>query len=61
MLRGGQLPSHRWSLKLWGTMVGRGLALTFHLQLPGALLDAADPPGSRSGECPGSPVSLTSR
>ncbi|XP_075378246.1 connector enhancer of kinase suppressor of ras 1 [Mycteria americana] len=29
-------------------------------QLPGAFLDAADPPGTRSGECPGSPVSLTS-
>ncbi|XP_074903614.1 connector enhancer of kinase suppressor of ras 1 [Buteo buteo] len=29
-------------------------------QLPGAFLDAADHPGTRSGECPGSPVSLTS-
>ncbi|KAM7083161.1 connector enhancer of kinase suppressor of ras 1 [Ciconia maguari] len=29
-------------------------------QLPGVFLDAADPPGTRSGECPGSPVSLTS-
>ncbi|XP_029818893.1 connector enhancer of kinase suppressor of ras 1 [Manacus vitellinus] len=29
-------------------------------QLPGAFSDAADSPGTRSGECPGSPVSLTS-
>ncbi|KAM6045124.1 connector enhancer of kinase suppressor of ras 1 isoform 2-T2 [Chlamydotis macqueenii] len=29
-------------------------------QLPGAFPDAADPLGSGSGECPGSPVSLTS-
>ncbi|XP_065506599.1 connector enhancer of kinase suppressor of ras 1 [Caloenas nicobarica] len=29
-------------------------------QLPGAFSDAADPPGARSSECPGSPVSLTS-
>ncbi|CAM9781883.1 unnamed protein product [Bubo scandiacus] len=29
-------------------------------QLPGAFLDAADAPDARSGECPGSPVSLTS-
>ncbi|KAM6399645.1 connector enhancer of kinase suppressor of ras 1 [Rhynochetos jubatus] len=29
-------------------------------QLPGAFLDAEDPPGTRSSECPGSPVSLTS-
>ncbi|KAM6043599.1 LOW QUALITY PROTEIN: connector enhancer of kinase suppressor of ras 1 [Theristicus caerulescens] len=29
-------------------------------QLPGAFSDAADPAGTRSGECPGSPVSLTS-
>ncbi|XP_049675617.1 connector enhancer of kinase suppressor of ras 1 [Accipiter gentilis] len=29
-------------------------------QLPGAFLDAADHTGTRSGECPGSPVSLTS-
>ncbi|XP_068015130.1 connector enhancer of kinase suppressor of ras 1 [Melanerpes formicivorus] len=29
-------------------------------QLPGTALDAADHPGTRSGECPGSPVSLTS-
>nr|XP_041576684.1 connector enhancer of kinase suppressor of ras 1 isoform X2 [Taeniopygia guttata] len=29
-------------------------------QPPGALLDAADSPGTRSGESPGSPVSLTS-
>ncbi|XP_041319105.1 connector enhancer of kinase suppressor of ras 1 [Pyrgilauda ruficollis] len=30
-------------------------------QPPGAFLDAADSPGTRSGESPGSPVSLTSR
>ncbi|XP_014804096.1 PREDICTED: connector enhancer of kinase suppressor of ras 1 [Calidris pugnax] len=30
-------------------------------QLPGAVVDIGDPPGSRRGECPGSPVSLTSR
>ncbi|KAM6295982.1 connector enhancer of kinase suppressor of ras 1 [Aegotheles albertisi] len=29
-------------------------------QLPAAFLDAVDPPGTRSSECPGSPVSLTS-
>ncbi|KAM6190511.1 connector enhancer of kinase suppressor of ras 1 [Sarcoramphus papa] len=29
-------------------------------QLPGAFSDAADPPGTRSGECLGSPLSLTS-
>ncbi|XP_068273909.1 connector enhancer of kinase suppressor of ras 1 [Nyctibius grandis] len=29
-------------------------------QLPGASSDAADPPGTRSSECPGSPESLTS-
>ncbi|KAM6235649.1 connector enhancer of kinase suppressor of ras 1 isoform 2-T2 [Spheniscus humboldti] len=46
--------------QLWETMVGYRLALTLHPQLPGAFSDAADPPGTRSGECPGSPVSLTS-
>ncbi|GAB0199552.1 connector enhancer of kinase suppressor of ras 1 [Grus japonensis] len=29
-------------------------------QLPGAFSDAADPPGAKNSECPGSPVSLTS-
>ncbi|XP_076213236.1 connector enhancer of kinase suppressor of ras 1 isoform X2 [Aptenodytes patagonicus] len=46
--------------QLWETMVGYRLALTLHPQLPGAFSDAADPPSTRSGECPGSPVSLTS-
>ncbi|XP_030360618.1 connector enhancer of kinase suppressor of ras 1 isoform X2 [Strigops habroptila] len=56
----GHLPSHWWSLKLWGPMAGRHLGLTLHPQLLEAFLDAADSTSSRSSECPGSPVSLTS-
>ncbi|XP_074970826.1 connector enhancer of kinase suppressor of ras 1 isoform X2 [Phalacrocorax aristotelis] len=37
-----------------------GLPPSPRQQLPGAFLDAVDPPGTRSSECPGSPVSLTS-
>ncbi|KAM9267920.1 connector enhancer of kinase suppressor of ras 1 [Morus bassanus] len=37
-----------------------GLPPSPRQQLPGAFSDAVDPPGTRSGECPGSPVSLTS-
>ncbi|XP_009561771.2 connector enhancer of kinase suppressor of ras 1 isoform X1 [Cuculus canorus] len=43
-----------------GTLMGCGLALTLHQQLTGAFSDATDPPSTRSSECPGSPVSLTS-
>ncbi|XP_066838474.1 connector enhancer of kinase suppressor of ras 1 [Anser cygnoides] len=38
----------------------RQQALRLHPQVPGAFSDAADPPGAKSSECPGSPVSLTS-
>ncbi|NXS94943.1 CNKR1 kinase, partial [Jacana jacana] len=61
MLTAGRLPSCWWSLTLWGTMVGYEPVLTLHLQLLGAVSEIADPPGTRSSECPGSPVSLTSR
>ncbi|NWS45128.1 CNKR1 kinase, partial [Probosciger aterrimus] len=56
----GHLPSHWWSLKLWGSMVGCHRSLKLHPQLLEAFLDAADSTSTRSSECPGSPVSLTS-
>nr|XP_047929016.1 connector enhancer of kinase suppressor of ras 1 [Anser cygnoides] len=37
-----------------------GSPLSPRQQVPGAFSDAADPPGAKSSECPGSPVSLTS-
>lgn len=37
-----------------------GSPLSPRQQVPGAFLDAADPLGAKSSECPGSPVSLTS-
>lgn len=61
MLRALGISHHTGDPQSSGVRGGMGLALTLHPQPPGTFSDAANSPGTRSSESPGSPVSLSSR